>query len=161
MPFYVAAAAAVVGAVSSIAQGQAANQQAKYQSEVMRQQAERERQDAANREQDYRRDSSREMAHRRAMMGASGVEAGEGSPLLVAEDMTGEAEYQALRIRSGGELQATRLEQNAALTRSAGRNAMIGSYGRAGASLLSAGGYAYRGYSGAPTRGDPAAEGWN
>jgi hypothetical protein len=146
MPWF-AAAAAVVSAVGAIAQGQAANQQAKFQSEVMRQQAERERQDAANREDDYRHAASRQMATRRATMGASGVEAGEGSPLMVSQDMIGEAELQALRVRSGGELQATRLEQQAALARQAGRNAQTGSYFKAGASLLSAGGSAYDAYN--------------
>jgi len=125
-----------ISAVSAIQQGQAANQAAKTQAEIYRQQAERERQDAANREDDYRRAASRQLATRRALMGASGVEAGEGSPLMVSQDMAGEAEYQALRVRSGGEVQATRLEQQAALARAEGRNKQRGSYFRAGASLL-------------------------
>ena len=130
------AAAAVVSAVGAIQQGQAASAQGRTQAEIYRQQAERERQDAANREDDYRRGISRSLASRRALMGASGVEAGEGSPLMVSEDMIGEAELQALRIRSNGELQATRLEQQAALARAAGRNAQTAGYFRAGGSLL-------------------------
>lgn len=145
MPFaYAAAAAAVIGAVGSIAAGQAQASQAKYQSEVLHQQAVREQQEAASREDDYRRDAQRQMASRRAAMGASGINTGTGSPLLVSEDMAGEAEYQALRIRSGGELNATRLEQQAGLARMEGKNAVTGSYFRAGASLLSGAGSAYK-----------------
>jgi hypothetical protein len=156
MPWgWAAAAAAVVSAVGAIAQGQAAAQQGKYQSEVMRQQAERERQEAAVREDDYRRQASRDMATRRALMGASGVDSGTGSPLMVSEDMIGEAEYQALRIRSGGEVQATRLEQQAQLARMAGSNAQSGSYFRAGASLLQGAGYGYGAYNKAPAPRGP------
>ena len=135
-------ASAVIGGVSAIQQGQAQNAAARTQAQIFQQQATREQQDAANREDDYRRAASRDLATRRALLGASGVEAGVGSPLIVSEDMAGEAELQALRIRSGGQASATRLEQQAALTRAAGRNEQTGGYFRAGASLLKGAGYA-------------------
>jgi hypothetical protein len=129
-------ASAGVGAVGAIQQGQAASKQAKFQSTVMQQQAERERQIAEAKEADYRRDQNRLMAERRAASGATGVEMGTGSPLLATEDFARESELNALRIRNGGEVNAGRLEQQAALYRTAGKNAKTGSYFRAGASLL-------------------------
>lgn len=140
---WAAAAAAVVGAVGAIAAGQAQQQQMEYQATVQQQQANYERQVAASNEQDYRRKSDRLMASRRAIMGASGVEAGEGSPLLVSQDLTGESELQALKIRNGGAVSAGRLEQQAVLSRFSGEQAKTGSYFRAGGSLLQAGGYSY------------------
>jgi hypothetical protein len=78
------------------------------------------------------------------MLGASGVEPSEGSPLLVSEDFAGETEYQALRIRSGGELAATRLEQSARLSALAGRNARTAGFARGGSLLLQGAGSLYR-----------------
>lgn len=138
--FTAAAIAAIVGAgaavVGAVSQGQAQARQASTQAGIYRQQADRERQDAAGREEDYRRTAERQLATRRALLGASGVEPGAGSPLLVSEDMTSEAELQALRIRSGGEAQATRMEQGAGFAQAAGRNARTGGFMRAGAELL-------------------------
>lgn len=140
---WLTAGAAAVGAAGSIAAGQAANEQAKFTATVQRQQAERERQEAASAEEDFRRDQSRLMAQRRAIGGASGVDIGTGSPLMVSEDFAGEVELQAQRLRSGGDLRATRLEQSAALSRSSGRSARRSSFFRAGASLLSGAGEAF------------------
>lgn len=140
---WAAGAAALVSAYGAIQQGQAAQDQANYQATIQQQQADRERQIAAANEQDYRRQQSRLMASRRAILGGAGVDAGEGSTLLVSEDMASESELQALRIRNGGEVSATRLTQQAALTRMSGENAKTGGYSRAGASLLQGAGYAY------------------
>jgi len=136
-------ASGVIGAVGAIGQGQAANNQAEFQATVMRQQAERDRQQAAADEEDYRRNASRLMASRRASQGAMGVESGTGSPLLVSEDFAGETELQALRIRNGGQVQADRLEQSADLTRRSGRNARTSGFTRAGSLLLSGVGTAF------------------
>jgi hypothetical protein len=132
----------VLGAVSAVSQGQAAAKQAKFQSEVARRQAERERQIAAAQEEDFRRRQSRALASRRARLGASGVEPGEGSPLLVSEDFAGEVELQALRIRNGGEA----LVQQAALHDAAGRNARTQGYLRAGSLLLDAAGTGFEAF---------------
>jgi len=135
---------AVVGAAGAISSGMAASKQSKFQSAVMQQQADRERQEATQREEDFRREQSRLMARRRALGGATGVEMGTGSPLLASEDFAGEVELQALRLRSGGELSATRLEQSAALERAAGRNARTGGFFRAGSSLLTGAGKVFK-----------------
>lgn len=137
----IAAVAAVAGsavsAIGAMQQGSAAAAAAEYQAEVQQQQAQQERRVAATEEEDFRDRQKRLMAARRASMGASGVETGAGSPLLAMEDFAAETEMQALRIREGGNIRATRLQQQAALTKAEGRNAKTGSYFAAGSSLLS------------------------
>lgn len=143
----IAAAAAIasagVGAYGAIQQGQQAAAQSRFQSAVMRQQAERERMEAGAAEDDFRRQQSRLFARRRALLGGTGVDPATGSPLLTSQDFAAETELQALRIRSGGQVRATRLEQSADLERMRGRNAQTGSYFRAGSLLLSGAGRAY------------------
>lgn len=135
--------AAGIGAVGAIGQGMAAGQQAKLQSSVLAQQATSEREQAGASEDDFRRRQSRVMAARRAALGASGVDSATGSPLLVSEDMAGEAELQALRIRHGGEVRATRLEQQAQLARLQGKSAQTGGLLRGGSLLVSGAGRAF------------------
>lgn len=163
----------IMSAIGSIGQGRAqqragefnaemAERQAeiqRQQAEIQRQQATSERDVAAGRERDYRRDQSALMARRRALLGATGIEAGTGSPLLATGDFAREVELQALRIRAGGETTATRIGQQAALTeaqagltgsaadlyRSAGRSAQQGGFLRAGSSLLQGFGAAFGG----------------
>lgn len=130
-------ALAAVSAASSISQGQAAAKQAGFQATVQRQQAQREREISVAEEEDFRRRQSSFLAQRRAALGASGIRQGTGTPLLTSEDFAREVEFQALRIRSGGEVRATRAEQQAGLTSAAGRSARQRGFFRAGSSLLS------------------------
>lgn len=136
-------AGAGIGAIGQVAQGFAAQRAADFQAGILRQQATRERQQAESKEEDFRRNQSRVLAARRAALGASGVEPGAGSPLLVSEDFAGEVELQALRIRSGGELRTTRAEQKAVLQRFQGRQARTAGFIRGGALLLSGAGKAF------------------
>ncbi len=137
MPWsWAAAAAAVVSAAGAIQSGQAAQRQANMQAEALNQQAQREQQIAASNEEDYRRQQSRLMASRRAMMGANGVMTGTGSPLLVTEDMAGEIELQALRIRNGGDANVLARQTEASLQRMKGSAERTNSYYRAGGALL-------------------------
>jgi hypothetical protein len=136
----VAIAGAVVSAVGVVQQGVAARQQGKTQARVLSQQAESERRAAASREEDFRKRQSRVMAARRASLGAAGIDQATGSPLLASEDFAGEVELQALRIRQGGEVRATRLEQQGHLQRLAGRQAQTGGFFRAGSLLVSGAG---------------------
>lgn len=129
--------AAGITAASAVSQGQSAKKQARFKAAINEQQAARERQIAASEEEDFRRRMSRILAERRAGLGGAGIETGTGSPLLSASDFAAEAELNALRIRSGGQTQATRLEQQAQLTRMAGRSAQRRGFARAGSSLLS------------------------
>lgn len=141
------AAGAAIQAVGAIQAAQAAQQQANFQAGILRQQAESARQKAAADEEDFRRARSRDLAFRRAALGASGVEPGLGSPLLVSEDFAGEVELQALRIRSGGELRATRAEQQADLQRFKGRAARTAGFVRGGSLLITGAGKQFGGGS--------------
>jgi len=128
------------GAVGTVAQGQASKASLNYQAAVQRQQAERETQAAAARESDFRRAQSRAAGTRRA--GLTGVVAGEGSPLLATEDFAGEVELSAQRIREGGEIRATRLEQAAGLSQFQGAAASRAGFFGAGALLAKGAGKA-------------------
>jgi hypothetical protein len=132
-----ALAASILSAASSIKQGQEAKKQGRAQAEIYAEQATRERELAALSERDFRKRQSAALGEFRAASGTSGTESGTGSSLLVAEDFAAETELQALRIRKGGQINATRLEQQAGLTRRAGRSAQIQGFARGGASLLS------------------------
>jgi len=129
-------AATAISAAASVSQGMAAKKQAGFQAAVAQQQADRERQQADSASQDFRRQQSRVLASRRAAQGASGVDASTGSPLFTSEDFAGEVELNALRIKNGGEVRATRAEQFAALQRASGKNAQTSGFMRAGSSLL-------------------------
>ncbi len=155
------AVSTVVSAVGTFAAGQAAASRAEAEAEaaarqsevqatINRQQAERETQVSAQQEEDFRARQRRAAAAVRAAGGARGVAIDVGSPLLSAEDFTRQTEIQALRIREGGEVRSTRLEQQASLlttragsTREVGRlassSARTAGFFGAGASLLEGG----------------------
>lgn len=124
-------------AVGAIQQGQAEANAAEYQADIARQQAQQERDASRQEEEDFRREQSRLFAKRRAALGGSGVESGVGSPLLASEDFASESELQALRIGQGGELRATRLNQQASLYDAQARNARTSGFVRGGSLLLS------------------------
>lgn len=131
-----AALSGAVGAVGAISSGQAQANAAKYNADIARQQAEQERAASRQEEEDFRRDQSRLLAKRRASLGASGVQMDVGSPLLASEDFASEVEYQAQKIRTGGELRATRLSQQAGLLDAEAKGARTGGFVRGGSLLL-------------------------
>lgn len=122
----------VISAIGAASQGDVGARQAG----ILRQQAERERQIGKEESEDFRRRQRALLAKRRALLGAGGVDAGSGSPLLVSDDFAREIELQARRIEAGGDLRATRLEQQSALTRASGRAARTGGFLRGGARIL-------------------------
>lgn len=126
-----------LSAVGMVAEGIRANQQAKFQARVQRQQAERERLRGEAEAADRRRQSQRLLARQRALLAGSGVDPGVGSALLLQEDTAAEEELAALRTEAGFKTSATRLEQQAELTRASGRGAQRAGVFRAGSRLLS------------------------
>lgn len=116
--------------------GSAARRQGNFAARVNRQQAARERELSVQEERDFRKTQSAFFAERRAALGASGISASTGTSLTVAADFAAEVELNARRIREGGRVRATRLEQQASLNRLAGRNAQRRSRFRAGATVL-------------------------
>lgn len=151
-----AVAALVVAAAGTAQAAVSARKQAKAQSAILQQQATREQLEAAAREETFRRDQARLLARRRAILGAAGVEPGEGSPLLTSEDFASETELQALRIRSGGELQQTRLQQQALLEESRGGRAQAAGFVRSGSLLVAGAGRAFGSSSPTTTANAPA-----
>ena len=154
----IATGATIVGsalqAVGAIQEGQAERSQANLQARILEQQATSDRQQAAADEADFRARQSRLQARRRAGLGASGVDPAAGSPLLVSEDFASEVELNALRIRSGGEVRATRLEQQAGLTRFAGQQAQRSGFLRGGSLLVTGAGKSFGRHSPLPHEHD-------
>jgi hypothetical protein len=144
-------ASGVMAAGGAIKQGQAAKAQARYQSQVERnnsQIATWQAQDAVDRgkiaEQRQRLQVARLAGTQRATFGSSGVELSSGSPLDVLMDTAQLGELDALTIRSNAEreaygfrAQAGNLTAQSGLTQLAGRDAVQASYIGAGSSLLS------------------------
>jgi len=126
----------VVSAIGAIQGGKAERRQADYQSQILQQKAAQEQLTAQQEEEDYRRRQRHLLAEQRAVLGGSGVLLSEGTPLLLAADAASEIEYQALKVRRGGAIQATRLEQEAQLRRMSGKSAEKSGFMRAGAGLL-------------------------
>ena len=130
-------------AAGTIAQGRAAKKQADFQAAVAAQQGERAQQVAAVRERDFRKRTSAQIASVRAAKGDI-----QGSELLALEDFVSEAEVGALTLRQSGEVQQTRLAQQASLLRFSGKSAQRASLFRAGAQVLSGAGQAKFGSAG-------------
>lgn len=126
--------ALAIGVIGTIAAGQAAKAKANFQAQVAEQQGNRARQVAEVRERDFRKRISAQVATVRSIQGDV-----QGSQLLALEDFSAEAEVSALRIREGGVIQQTRLQQQAELLRFGGKEAEKASFFRAGGQLLSFG----------------------
>ena len=138
---FISAAATVASTVGSFVQDKAEQKQDKKQADaqavVSEQQAARERQVAGENEADFRKSQRRAAAAIRAAGGARGIDISVGSPLLTAEDFARETDVQALRIREGGEIRATRLDQQADLLRGSVSSSNSRGLIKAGSSLLS------------------------
>jgi hypothetical protein len=109
----------LTSALRSIASGNQANANARYQAELYQRQADRERQLAALDETEYRRRGSALLASQRARLGDAGVDF-TGTALDLSDATAAELELQALKIRSGGLAKADDLDSQAALTRYGG-----------------------------------------
>ena len=136
---------AAVGAIFQLQEGREAKAQADFEAAISAQQAERERRIAVGDEEGFRIAQARLQGDRRAGIGASGVQVGTGSPLDVSGDLAAEIELQALRIRQGGQVRGTRLDQQSQLSRRAGKNLQTRSRVRAGSTLLSGFGQSFGG----------------
>ncbi len=125
-----------VSAVGQIAAGRAASNAAKFQSAVLLQQANREKEIADRDAEIFRRNQNRLMAAQHARRAGSGVLPQEGTALLVEDATIDEILLGEATIRAGGQVRATRLEQRATLSRLRGRAARDEGFFRAGSTLL-------------------------
>lgn len=140
----VAAAVTIIATLASAAatayaqhqQAQTQGKILKYQSQAAENQATSARQAAAIRAQQEQKRTDAIRARARANAGASGVETGEGSPLLVMLENARQAQYETELIKYGGEIQSAGFETEAKLrtfeSRAVRRAGMIG----AGTTLL-------------------------
>ena len=129
-------AGAAVSAVGAVSQGAAAQKQARFNARQAELEAQRRDQIARAEAGAFRKQQSKLLARQRALLGASGLDPGSGTPLLVAGETAGEVELQARRILAGGQAEATRLRNQATLERASGRAARTAGVLRGGALLL-------------------------
>lgn len=144
-----------IGALGSIQQGFAQQQQAEYNAGVAEANATAARQQAALDESTSRRRSSLVLGTIRARAAANSGDVG-GSALDVLSQSAGEAELEALTLRYAGEVRARQSESEAALYRTRGRSAVIGGFVGAGEALLRAGAYGLHGGGAGGGAGDSA-----
>ena len=122
--------------VFGILQGASAQADAaEFNATALEQQAARERQVAGLEAAEAEREGSRAIGRDRALRSASGV-AFTGTPLLVDEDTVGSIAFNSAIIRAGGNVSATRLQQQAQIGRIGARSTRTGGFFRAGETLL-------------------------
>lgn len=148
MAMWALAGAAALSAVSSLAQGAAADKAAKYTAAVREQEATAAEQLGVLEEERHRDNLRKFMATQRAAGGASGISLEDGPVGQLAQEAAIEGERDALLIRYARDAQASTARTDAALERFKGKNARRQGYLGAGASLLKAGAYGYAGYQG-------------
>lgn len=136
----IAAAAAVasagVGTAGAIQSGKSQEDMAEYNAAVATEDAKAAKYKAGYDEQAHRDQVRKTLSAQRAAYGASGVDM-TGSPLLVMEDTAQQGELDALAIRYGGDVEASRQRSAANLYRMQGSSAKTSSYYQAGSTLLS------------------------
>lgn len=135
-------------AMSSIAQGNAANEQAKFQAAQYQQQAGQERASAQRRSIEERRKQQLMQSTLVANAAASGGGASDPTVASLSGDIAQEGEYRALSALFEGEETARSLEMGAAAKRYEGKAARAAGFTRAAGSLLSGGTSLYEKYAG-------------
>ena len=125
----VSAAGTALSAIGAANQASFNAKQAEIEAEAARRQSKREA-------IDFRRRQSRLLASARASRAASGVSVNEGSSLLVQGDLAQEIERQAQLIEVGGEIEGTRLENQAKLERGKRTGILLSGALQSGASIL-------------------------
>lgn len=133
-----AVAAAAVSSYASVKQGEQAEKVGKFNAEMFEREADERRKKAASDAEDAKKRHDRLLAQQRARLAASGVQPGEGSPLLVTMASEEEAALDVARIKYAGRADAANLTAQAKLHRYQGRQAKQQGYLKAGASILGA-----------------------
>lgn len=141
------AAGTAISAYGSYASGRAQKKQAEANAQIAEADAKAAEQKAKYDEDLHRQRVRKILSSQRAAIGSSGVSV-EGSPLLALEETAREGELDALAIRYGGDVSASRSRSEAALSRQEGRSAQRAGYIQAGSTLLTGGARAYGAYKG-------------
>jgi hypothetical protein len=125
-----------IGAVGAVMQGVAAYQAGQANAAMAKQQAKYEGQLGAIEEGQYRRRAERELGQQAVDMAQAGLSISDGSSLMVAYDSARQAEMNASLIRADHFMKRQADENQAAIDKAQGTNALIGSFFNAGADLL-------------------------
>lgn len=128
----------VIGIVATIASGVMTFVSGQQQASALKQQANFTRKQAAVDADEFRRRQRRLLSSARAGRGAAGVDLLQGSSLLVDDDTIAEIEFGAENIRNGGDVQATRLDQQAGQARASSFGGLVTAAGGLGESVLGA-----------------------
>lgn len=123
---------AALGAMSS-AQGE--QQRMDLIAKIQRQQADRERELGKLEAARIRDEGSGRLARTRALLAGRGQDPGEGSALLVQENLAEDNAFDEALALAGADTRAHRLEQDATLAKMEGRSAKRSGYYRAATSL--------------------------
>ena len=145
--------AAITTAISTYAASESAAAQQRYQAKVAKNQAVNAENAASVEVQNRRELYKRQLAAQRAAIGASGIQGGEGSPLLLEIDSAAEAELDLARVRYQGRVRSTTYQAEANLYKFAAKKTRQQGYVSAGASLLQGAAGAYGAYYGGTTSG--------
>lgn len=138
----------LASAAMAVYSGYQAKQTADYNAEVLEQESKYAQDKAAYDEELHRERVRKLLSSQRAAYGKSGVDS-TGSPLLTMEDTVKKSELDALAIRHGGSMEASRLKSQAAMSKEEGKQARTQGYVKAGQTLLSgANSYYSGGYGG-------------
>jgi hypothetical protein len=142
IPAWVSVAAAAVSAVGTIASSQAQARQMEQNAKIADNNAMMLTAQATEQERRQRADLAALKARNRVGVAKSGVTM-EGTPLLVAEDITGQGELDALTIRYNGLMKSNAQKYEAASLRSQASNTRTSGFLSAAGTLLGgAAGYA-------------------
>lgn len=142
---YVYAAAAVIGAIGAITEGNNADKVATRNAEIMNQQANDTRNATGEREALLRQRNNETLSSQRAAMLQNGIDPATGSALVGSEQQLRDAEMDALTLRYQGMTEARGMNMQADLTRFEGKTRKSQSRLSAAGKLLSA----YTGYTSA------------
>lgn len=140
LPMVLSLAGTAMSAVGQMNAGKAEAQAARYNAQVNEMNAAAERDKSAVEAEDFRRQNARKLASSIAARGASGVDIGSGTPLMVSEDVVREIELGASRIGHEGAAKSTAYKNQATLDRARAKNASSAGRIMAGATLLSGAG---------------------
>lgn len=132
---WVSLAVAAVQAISAISTSRQQASQLKQNATINENNARLFTAQAAEQERKHRKQTEALLARNRVGMAKSGVTMS-GTPLLVAEDITGQSELDALTIRYNGELRANSERYQASVARAQAGNVIKGGYLSAAGSIL-------------------------
>lgn len=132
---WVALAASVVQAISALSNAKQQASQLKQNAQIHDNNAKLFTAQAAEQERKHRQQTEALLARNRVGMAKSGVTMS-GTPLLVAEDITGQSELDALTIRYNGELRSSGERYQASVARAQASNVSKGGMMSAMGSIL-------------------------